>query len=162
MAATGPSTAGAASPATPSPVIAGATTGPPASASSRWLSRSHRGRIETVEVGLVLFIELTLLLVEVLAALDQDRALIGGRLTIIELVPRLCRRRCSGCVDLCSALGRRFLCDLGALFLDQRLAAQLDAIAFDGQHLHHHLVAFAQLVLHFLHAMLGDLRNVQQ
>ncbi len=45
---------------------------------------------------------------------------------------------------------------------DERLAAELDAIAFDGKNLNHHLIAFAQFVLHFLDAMLSDLGDVQQ
>ena len=57
---------------------------------------------------------------------------------------------------------RSRLAQLGLLLLDQRLAAELDAIAFDGQNLDHDLIALAQLVLHFLDAMLGNLGDVQQ
>ena len=42
------------------------------------------------------------------------------------------------------------------------LAGKLDPIAFDGQNLDQNLITLAQLVLHFLHAMLRDFRDVQQ
>src|SRR5579871_2354054 len=130
------------------------------------LARRHRRAFGTVEVRLVVLVDLLrLILVEVLAALDQDRALVRPRLLIVEFVPRL-RRRWNWRLYRCRFGGRcfhrRLLRQLRLLLADQRLAAQLDAVAFDRQHLHHHLVAFAQLVLHFLHPMLGNFGNVQQ
>ena len=49
-----------------------------------------------------------------------------------------------------------------ALFFQNRLAAQLDLVAFERQNLHQNLIAFLQLVAHVLDAVLGDLADVQQ
>src|ERR1035438_5625302 len=43
-----------------------------------------------------------------------------------------------------------------------RLAAELDAVAIDTQHLHHQLVAYAQLILQILNPMFGNLSDVHQ
>src|SRR5215831_11307016 len=51
---------------------------------------------------------------------------------------------------------------LGALFLQNRFTRQTDAIAFHGQHLYQHLVAFLQLVADIFDPMLGYLADVQQ
>src|SRR5215469_3239309 len=51
---------------------------------------------------------------------------------------------------------------LGALFLQNRFTRQTDAIAFHGQYLHQHLVAFLQLVADIFNPMLGNFADVQQ
>src|SRR5208283_1801243 len=51
---------------------------------------------------------------------------------------------------------------LGALLFQDGLARQLDAVAFDCQHLHQDLVAFFQFVTNIVDAMLGDFADVQQ
>src|SRR6516162_6380643 len=51
---------------------------------------------------------------------------------------------------------------LGALLFEDGLARQLDAIAFDGQHLHQDLVAFFQFVANIVDAMLSNFADVQQ
>src|SRR5262249_13520694 len=51
---------------------------------------------------------------------------------------------------------------LGALLAEQCLPRQLDAIAFDGEDLHKDLVAFVELVGDIVHAVFGDLADVQQ
>jgi hypothetical protein len=50
----------------------------------------------------------------------------------------------------------------GALLFQDGFARQLNAIAFDGQHFHQHLVAFLQLVAHIVDAVLGNFADVQQ
>ena len=51
---------------------------------------------------------------------------------------------------------------LGALLFQDGLARQLDAVAFDSQHLHQDLVAFFQFVANVVNAVLGDFADVQQ
>src|SRR5690348_10269850 len=51
---------------------------------------------------------------------------------------------------------------LGTLFSQDRLARQLDAIAFDGEHLYQDLITFVQFVTHVLNAMFSDLADVEQ
>ncbi len=51
---------------------------------------------------------------------------------------------------------------LGALLPKNCLAAELDAISFNRQDLYEHLVALAELVLHFLDTVLCNLRDVQE
>ena len=51
---------------------------------------------------------------------------------------------------------------LRALLLQDRLARKPDTVAFDGQHLHQHLVAFLQLIAHIGNAMLRHFTDVQQ
>src|SRR5580700_10250435 len=49
-----------------------------------------------------------------------------------------------------------------ALFFQNRLARQSDAVPFDRQYLHQHLVAFLQLVANIANAMLRHFADVQQ
>ena len=49
-----------------------------------------------------------------------------------------------------------------ALLFQDRFARQLDAVAFDSQHFHQHLVALFQLVANLFNSVLGDLADVQQ
>jgi hypothetical protein len=51
---------------------------------------------------------------------------------------------------------------LDARFFQHRFAGQLNAIAFDAQHLDQNLVAIVQLVRNFVNAMLGNFADVQQ
>src|ERR1700756_1058273 len=51
---------------------------------------------------------------------------------------------------------------LGALFLENSLAREPDAIAFDREHLHQYLIALFQFIANILDAVLGDLADVQQ
>jgi hypothetical protein len=61
------------------------------------------------------------------------------------------------------AFGWRFsAAHLGALLFQDGLARQLDAIAFNGQHLHQDLIAFFQLVANIVDAVLGNFADVQQ
>src|SRR5215469_1135759 len=61
------------------------------------------------------------------------------------------------------ALGWRFSsAHLGTLLLQDCLARQLDAIAFDGQHLHQDLIAFLQFVANVGNAVFRDFTDVQQ
>src|SRR5258706_4622739 len=57
---------------------------------------------------------------------------------------------------------RRSPAHLGALLFQDRLARQLDAIAFDGQHFHQYLVAFFQFVLDIFNSVLSNFADVQQ
>ena len=50
----------------------------------------------------------------------------------------------------------------GFLLAQDGFAAQADFVAFDVDHLHQHLIAFLQLVVDVLDAVLGDLADVQQ
>lgn len=50
----------------------------------------------------------------------------------------------------------------GALFLEDGFTRQTDAVAFNGQNLDQHLVAFFQLVANVFDAMFGDFTDVQQ
>src|SRR5208337_4918949 len=56
------------------------------------------------------------------------------------------------------AAGRHF----GPLLFEDRLAGQLDAVAFDRQHFHQHLVAFLQFVANILDPVLRHFADVQQ
>src|SRR5689334_12257578 len=67
-----------------------------------------------------------------------------------------------GAIALRAARSASLSSHLGTLFSQDRLARQLDAIAFDSQHLHKNLIAFMQLVAHILDAVLGDLADVKQ
>src|SRR5262252_2452016 len=49
---------------------------------------------------------------------------------------------------------------LGALLLEDGLPRQLNAVAFDGQHLDQDLVAFFQFIANIIYAMLGNLADV--
>src|SRR5581483_9930929 len=65
------------------------------------------------------------------------------------------------------ALGSAFLlgsgsAHLGALLAQNCLAGELNAIAFQGQNFDQDLIAFLQLILHFLDAMFCDFADVQQ
>jgi hypothetical protein len=51
---------------------------------------------------------------------------------------------------------------LGALLLEDGLARQPYAVAFDGKHLYQHLVAFLQLITDVFDAVLRYLADVQQ
>src|ERR1039458_2031396 len=57
---------------------------------------------------------------------------------------------------------RRRPAHLGALLFQNRLPRQFDPIAFDGQNLHQHLVAFFQFIANILDSVLGDFADVQQ
>src|ERR1035441_7628147 len=138
---------------------------------SRLSSDRNRCAFHAVEVRLVFLVYLfAILLVKVISAFDQDSALVRFGLTLVELMAGLggCKGRRGG--RLCNARLRLFsfnrrrsrLAQFGVLLADERLAAEFDAIAFNGQNLDHDLIALAQFVLHFLHAMLGDLGDVQQ
>ncbi len=61
----------------------------------------------------------------------------------------------------CSLTAARRL-HLRALLFQNRLARQLDAIAFNRQHLDQHLIAFFQLVANIVDAVLGNFADVQQ
>ena len=70
---------------------------PAASASTDGLTNGYRRTLNAVEVRLVLLVELlAAFLVEVVAALDQNGALVGVRLTLVKLVTRPGRRSRSG------------------------------------------------------------------
>src|SRR5579859_1294363 len=51
---------------------------------------------------------------------------------------------------------------LGALLLENSLAGEPDAIAFDGEHLDQHLIALFELIVNIGDAMLGHFTDVQQ
>ena len=51
---------------------------------------------------------------------------------------------------------------LRALLFQNRFARKPDAVAFDRQYLHQHLVAFLQFIANILNAVLGDFADVQQ
>src|SRR5258706_5898400 len=57
---------------------------------------------------------------------------------------------------------RRSPAHLGALLFQNRLARQLDAIAFDGQYFDQHLVAFLKFVLDVFDSVLCNFADVQQ
>src|SRR5262249_25821502 len=103
----------------------------------------------TIEVGLA-----GLVFVEVATTFDRD-----GFFRLRPLRPRCFTAFRSGSAfAIAAARGRH----LGALLFENGFAGQLDAIAFDAQDLHQHLVAFLQFVTDFAHAMFGDLADVQQ
>ena len=81
--------------------------------------------VNAIKVWFLVFVELS-------AALNHR-----GRRTVRSRRLRLMCRR-----SLCFRRRRRSTAHLRPLFFQDRLARQLDAIAFDGQHLHQHLVAF--------------------
>ena len=110
--------------------------------SGRGLSGCHR-RALAVEVRLGALVELlaALLFVEVVSALDEDGALIRLGLPLVELMARSrcrswSRRRSRSFIRAALALAglnRSRLCQLGLLLPDERFAAELDAVAFNGQ-----------------------------
>ena len=51
---------------------------------------------------------------------------------------------------------------LGALLFQNGFARQLDAIAFDSQHFHQHLIAFFQFVANIFDSVLRDFADVEQ
>ena len=57
---------------------------------------------------------------------------------------------------------RRFPAHFGALLDQNRLARQLDAVAFHRQHLHQNLIAFVQLIAHIANPMLRHFADMQQ
>src|SRR5579871_743963 len=61
-----------------------------------------------------------------------------------------------------SSLRRIGQTELRSLFTKNCLPRELDAVALDRQHLHQDLIALTKLVLDLFHAMLCDLRDVQQ
>src|ERR1700751_1829029 len=135
------------------------------SATVWWSTSLDRYALYSVEVRLVLFVDLLpFFLIEVVSAFNQDCALIGARLTLVEVIARLCRHRNGRRLGtgFLGFRGRGRLRQLRALFLDERLTAQLDAVPLDSKNLDHHLITFAKFVLHFLNPVLCDLRDVEQ
>ena len=61
-----------------------------------------------------------------------------------------------------AAIRRRSAAHLCALLFQDRFAREANAIAFNGQHFHQHLIAFFQLVANIFNAMLGDFADVEQ
>jgi hypothetical protein len=57
---------------------------------------------------------------------------------------------------------RRSPTHFGALLLQDRLARQLDAVTFDGQNFHEHLVAFFQFIANIFDSVFGNLADVEQ
>ena len=57
---------------------------------------------------------------------------------------------------------RRSPTHLGALLFQNCLAGQLDAVAFDGQNFHQHLVAFFQFVANIFDSVFRDFADMQQ
>ena len=57
---------------------------------------------------------------------------------------------------------RRSTTHFRALLFQNCLAGQLDAVAFDGQNFHQHLVAFFQFIANILDSVFGDFADVQQ
>src|SRR6185437_1074927 len=101
-----------------------------------------------VEVRLVLLVELVALF-ELFAAFDHDGALVRLWLALVEFVafctrPWLLRAwfAAAHAVLLRLSCNTGLLCQLRLLLLDERFARELDAIALEGKHLYHHLVAF--------------------
>jgi hypothetical protein len=68
----------------------------------------------------------------------------------------LCHR-CRGCTFRTTAAAH-----FSALLFQNRFARQPDAVAFNRQHLHQHLIAFLQLVADVANAMLRYFADVQQ
>ena len=116
----------------------------------------HWGAFGTIEVRLIgIRIGIrSIVLVKVDAALDQNLVVVF-RLVILD------RRRIRGRLR-CTALASLGQSKLRSLLAQNSLARQLDPVALDRQHLHQNLVALAKFILHFLHAMLRNLRHVQQ
>src|ERR1700689_1913936 len=104
---------------------------------------AHVWRAFAVEVGLV---AIRRLIRKIAAAFDHDGA----------------RRSRFAFRGMHSAFRQRSPAHLRALFFQNRLARQPDAIAFHGENLHQHLVAFFQLVAHIGNAMLRHFTDVQQ
>ena len=99
--------------------------------------------IHAIEVWLIVGVEIG-------AAFDHRR----GR--------TLCGKRSRSFAHRRSSGGEGRSTHLRALLFQNRFARQPDAVAFDGQHLHQHLIAFFQFVANILDAMLGDFADVQQ
>jgi hypothetical protein len=110
------------------------------------LYRCHDS-IHTVEVRLIIGIEIR-------AAFDYCRGCALWRQR------HLARRRKIRC--LARWFWKRSPTHLGALLFQNRLPGQLDAVAFDGQNLHQHLVAFFQFIANILDSVFGDFADVQQ
>ena len=76
------------------------------------------------------------------------------------------RRRDCDCLDWSSFLAgavliwRRSAAHFCALLFQDGFARKPNAIAFDRQHFHQHLIAFLQLVANIFNAMLGDFADV--
>jgi hypothetical protein len=113
------------------------------------LTRSTlRHSVSAVEVRLLgsLFCSLIVAVLEVLVVLKVLTFDSGCRLRSASASVNIATLRCN--------LGQT---KLRTLFAQYSLARKLDAVALDRQNLHKDLIPLTQLVLHFLHAMLGDL-----
>src|SRR5262249_55913689 len=109
-------------------------------------------RIFAVEVRFAVFVG------EVAAALKGDGFFGSRRHWLAPLLPALAFGRRS--TVALAARGRlRHFC---TLLFQNRFARQLDAVAFDAQDLHQHLIALFELVADFADAVLGDLADVQE
>ena len=162
------SAATAATPATPTPTTLSMTALTRSATADR-----DRNAIGAVEVHLLAaFLIATFGLVEVVAAFNGDGAGVrrwlalfiarGTWLTLRDFPPPAAVDGCRDVGDR-SALRPGSGCPASArCSVEQCLARQLDAVAFDAEDLDQNLVAFTELVLYVLHAVLGDLADVQQ
>lgn len=121
-----PAAASAATPTAPASGSASASpsTGPPSS--TELLACRNGWSIDTVEIRFILFIELDpVLALELLAAFDEDSALIRTRLALIEFVawPRRRRDRWRRRSLAVFGLHRSGVRQFRLLLFDQRLAA---------------------------------------
>src|SRR5271165_1168208 len=79
---------------------------------------------------------------------------LGARL--VRLLVSTLKSNCSGSVR------RSFAAHLRTLLLQDGFARQLNAVAFDRQHLHQHLVALLEFIANIVDPMLGDFTDMKE
>src|SRR5438552_2403187 len=132
----GPSTAATRTSASPTAVAATIAT-------AFRSTRGSRLRLDAIEVGLVALFEFS-------SAFERQSR--RGRRNGLHFGfnSAIGRRRWLAAAHLCS------------LFFQNSFARKSNAVAFNSQHLHQHLVAFLQFVANIFYAMFGDFADVQQ
>jgi hypothetical protein len=136
--------------------IAASSAGPPLARAfrtsrARFNRRNHS--IDPVEIRFVVSVEIR-------AAFDHSGRCALRRASRASLrCTRRNHRRC--CLPTLVRLRRRSATHLGALLFQNRLARQLDTVAFYSQNLHQDLVAFFQFVANIFDSVFGDFADVQ-
>ncbi len=65
-------------------------------------------------------------------------------------------------ICVCVCFRKRSSTHFGALLFQNCLPRQLDAVAFDGQHFHQHLIAFFQFIANIFDSVFGNFADVEQ
>ena len=114
-------------------------------ATLRAIASSLRRRLDAVEIGLIAFFKLSAAFESQSRRARRNRSRFGLNLA----AQGLCGRWCASP-------------HLRALLFQNCLARKADAVAFDRQDFHQHLVAFLQFVANIFNAMFGNFADVQQ